>query len=159
MRSNIIPFQCKQVAPTIYPLIGLFVHVLPTARTLMVSSPPPSPLLARDSLPRKRLLPRARERLLERDFTKETPHSRLRARDCARESPRERLLAYEDTQRERLLVQACLGVDSRSSPPPPPPPFVFLPTKTPDCPKYSQNKLFIRTDTVVRLPMPSMLKR
>jgi hypothetical protein len=37
----------------------------------------------------------------------------------------------------------------------PPPPFVFLPTKTLDCPKYSPIKLFIRAGMVDRLPLPA----
>ena len=40
----------------------------------------------------------------------------------------------------------------------PTPPFVFLPTKTLDCPKYSPIKLFIRAGMVDRLPLPSALK-
>ena len=84
MRSNIIPFQRKQVAPTIYPLIGLFVHVPPTARTLMASSPPPSPLLARDS-----------SQELTRDSLQEIPQKRLRTVDSAREIVHESLLVRD----------------------------------------------------------------
>ena len=40
----------------------------------------------------------------------------------------------------------------------PNPPFVFLPTKTLDCPKYSPIKLFIRPGKADRLPLPSGLK-
>jgi hypothetical protein len=40
----------------------------------------------------------------------------------------------------------------------PSPPFVFLPTETLDCPKYSPIKLFIRAGMVDQLPLPSALK-